>query len=486
MTPHAREVVLGVDVGTSAVGVVAVDVAGTVVTRADHPVALRTPQPGWTEQDPGDWLAAAEAGLAEAAAVVGAMRVAAIAVTGQMHGMVAVDASGAPLRPAILWNDGRTGDEVAELDARIGRARLVARTGNPAIAGFQLPKVLWLRRHEPQHFARTARILFPKDYLTLHLAGEEVAEPTDASGSGAFALAGGDWDAEILAALDLDAALWPRLVASDAVVGRLRPALAERVGLRAGTPIVAGAGDNAAAATALGLAAARPDRGVVSLGTSGVIQVPLAAPTPDAEGRVHLFAHADGGYLLMGVTLAAAGSLRWFRDTLAPGAAFEALVEEAAAAPSGSRGVVFRPHLAGERTPFMRTDLRGAFHGLSLATTRGDLVRSVLEGVACSLRDARDVIWPLAQPRQLLATGGGASSPLWLQILADVLDVPVGRPTDDAGEPIEIGAAEGAAAIGWRALGRDLPAAPDAAAWHEPRPAEAADVVARYRETPVR
>ena len=463
-----RDVVLGVDLGTSGVGVVAQDAEGRVVARADHPLDLQTPRPGWTQQDPDTWRTAAEGALAEVAGAVDGDRVAAIALAGQMHGMVARDAGGRALHPALLWNDQRTAEEVDEITRRIGRERLVERTGNPAITGFQLPKVLWLRRHHPQALAAAAHVMLPKDDLGLHLTGEAIAEPCDASGTGAYHLADGVWDSEVLSALDLDPGLWPRLVASDAIVGGLRSAVAGRTGLPADTPVIAGAGDNAAAATGLALGRAHPEVGSVSLGTSGVLQVPLDAPTPDPAGRVHLFAHADGGYLLLGVTLAAAGSLRWYRDTFAPSRGFDALVAEAANAPVGSNGVTFKPYLAGERTPHLRADLRGSFHGLSLATTHADVVRAVLEGVACSLRDALDVMTPLTRPERLLATGGGAASDAWLTILADTLGLPLGRPVDEGGAALEVGAAEGAAWLGWRALGGEPAPVPRVDTWIEP------------------
>ncbi len=463
-----RDLVLGVDLGTSGVGVVAQDATGRVVARADHPLDLETPRPGWTQQDPDAWRTAAEGALAEVAGAVGGDRVAAIALAGQMHGMVARDAGGRALHPALLWNDQRTAEEVDEITRLVGRERLVARTGNPAITGFQLPKVLWLRRHEPRAFAAAAHIMLPKDDLGLHLTGEAVAEPCDASGSGAYHLADGVWDTEILGALDLDPGLWPRLVASDAVVGGLRSEVAGRTGIPVDTSVIAGAGDNAAAATGLALGRAHPEVGSVSLGTSGVLQVPLDAPTPDPAGRVHLFAHADGAYLLLGVTLAAAGSLRWYRDTFTPGRSYADLVSEAAGAPVGSNGVTFKPYLAGERTPHLRADLRGSFHGLSLATTHADVVRAVLEGVACSLRDALDVMTPLTRPERLLATGGGATSDAWLTILADTLGLPLGRPVDEDGAALDVGAAEGAAWLGWRALGGAPAPAPRVDAWFEP------------------
>jgi len=474
------DLALGVDVGTSGVGVVALDAEGRAVARSDHPLALLTPRPGWTEQEPEGWVAATEAGLREVAAAVGADRVAAIGLSGQMHGMVALDGADRVLRPALLWNDQRTGDAVAEIEAAVGRARLIERTGNPAITGFQLPKVVWLRRHEPGVFARTAHVLLPKDHVGFRLTGEAVAEPSDASGTGAYHLARGAWDDEVLAALDLDPGLWPRLVRSDEVVGGLLASVAQRVGLSTGTPVVAGAGDNAGAATGLALGRAHPEVGSVSLGTSGVLFAAVAAPTPDPAGRVHLFAHADGGFHLLGVTLAAGGSLRWYRDVFAPGRTFAELMAAAAAAPPGAHGVTFKPYLAGERTPHLRPDLRGSFHGLSLATTEGDVVRSVLEGVAFSLRDALEVMAPLARPDRWLATGGGAASDLWRGIVADARAAPVGRPADAAGAPIEVGAAEGAAWLAWRAVGHAPERAPSVAAWTEPDPDHAEATAAAY------
>src|SRR5690606_23991547 len=448
------------------------DREGRVVAAADNAVPLHTPRPGWTEQDPSDWVAAAEAGLREVAARVGADRVAGIGLSGQMHGMVATDAAGRVVRPALLWNDQRTAAEAAEIEAAVGRERLVARTGNPAVTGFQLPKVLWLRRHEPDAFARTTRIALPKDHVATCLTGEHAAEPSDASGTGAYDLAARTWDEEVLAAVDLDPGLWPPLVRSDAVVGGLLPSVASRVGLPAGLPVVAGAGDNAAAATALALGADHPEVGSVSLGTSGVLFAALGEPTPEPRGRVHLFAHADGGFHLLGVTLSAAGSLRWYRDVFAPGARYDDIVAEAAASRPGADGVTFKPYLAGQRSPHLGPDRRASFHGLSLATTGADVVRSVLEGVAYSLREAYEAMAPLAAPTRWLATGGGARSDLWLRLLATVLGAPIGRPAGPDGREAEAGAAEGAAWLAWRGLGHAPPREPRAATWCEPDPAQ--------------
>ena len=484
LAARGADLVLGVDVGTSGVAVIAMDHGGEVIARADNPVTLLTPRPGWTEQDPGEWAAATRAGLREVTAAVGGERVAGIGLSGQMHGMVPLDARDKVVRPALLWNDQRTGAAVDEITAAVGRERLIERTGNPAVTGFQLPKVVWLRRAEPAAFARLARVMLPKDYVGLTLTGEAVTEPSDASGTGAYHLAQRGWDEEVIGAVGLEPSLWPRLVASDEVVGSLLASVAGETGLREGTPVVAGAGDNAAAATGLALGRQHLEVGSVSLGTSGVLFAALEAPRPDPLGRVHLFAHADGGFNLLGVTLAAGGSLRWFRDVFAAGSSYDELLALAAASRPGAGGVTFKPYLAGERTPHLRPDLRGSFHGLSLATSRADMVRAVLEGVAFSLREAHDVMAPLARPSRWLATGGGARSDLWLQMVADALGTPVGRPADGSGHEVEAGAAEGAAWLAWRGLGHAPQRAPRAAMWLEPDPITAdgtAEALARYR-----
>ena len=310
---------LGVDLGTSGVRVLAVDETGRVVAEGTRSYPLLTPRPGWTEQNPEDWSDETVTALRELTAKLDGHELVALGLSGQMHGMVPLDAHGEVIRPAILWNDQRTGSGVAELEAAVPRETLVARTGNPAITGFQLPKLLWLRQQEPENFARTRHVLLPKDYLGFRLTGVMAAEPTDASGTNCFEITQKVWDAEVLGALGLSAELFPQLVSSPDVVGKLTGDLAKETGLPEGLPVVAGAGDNAAAAIGLGLSSLTPGVGSVSLGTSGVVFAPLDAPTPDPEGRVHLFCHADGGYNLLGVTLAAAGSLQWYRDTLRRG-----------------------------------------------------------------------------------------------------------------------------------------------------------------------
>jgi xylulokinase len=423
----ADAVALGLDLGTSGVRVVAVSAQGELVAEATRDYPLLTPRPGWTEQRPEEWRQAAFDALREVVDGLGGRELLAIGLSGQMHGLVALDAEGMSVRPAILWNDQRTGEAVQEIEARVPRETLIARTGNPAITGFQLAKLVWLRREEPEAFARVKHVLLPKDYLTYVLTGEKVAEPTDASGTNAFHLATKRWDEGILKALGVPLELYPRIIASHEVAGTLTREAAQATGLPAGLPVVAGAGDNAAAAVGLGLSSARPGMGSVSLGTSGVVFAPLSEATPEPEGRAHLFCHADGGYHLLGVTLSAAGSLAWYRRTFVPDKRFDELMALAAQSPAGAHGVTFKPYLAGERTPHLKPDLRGSWTGLSLATTQADMVRSVLEGVACSLRDALDVMAPLATLTEGLATGGGARSELWLQIVSDTLELPLAQ-----------------------------------------------------------
>lgn len=470
-----QEVTLGLDVGTSGLKGVALAADGTTVAEADAGYELLTPRPGWTEQRPEDWWAAATEVLRTLTSRLGADVVRGVGLSGQMHGMVALDEGDRPVRPAILWNDQRTGGAVSEIEARVPKRDLIARGGNPAVTGFQLAKLVWLRAQEPEAFAQTRSVLFPKDWIGLRLTGERVAEPSDASGSNAFHLAERRWDERVLAALDLDPGLFPRVVASDAHVGDVTTGAAQATGLRAGTPVTAGAGDNAAAATALGLSSRSPELGSLSLGTSGVIFAPVRSADPEPEGRVHLLCHADGGWHLLGVTLAAAGSLAWLQRTLAPHRDVEALLAAAGERPIGATGVTFTPYLAGERSPFLDPDLRGAFHGLSLAAELGDLVRAVLEGVAFSLRDTYQVMRPHSSLQRLLATGGGARSELWRQIVCDVLELPLGLPAHVPG------AAHGAAVLAWRGLGQEVPA-PTVAAWTEPSGGAAYDeAYGRYR-----
>src|SRR5215204_30503 len=420
---------IGLDIGTSGVKALAVNEEdGTILGRSEIGYPLSTPHPDWAEQDPADWWRATE----QALAALAVDNIAGIGLSGQMHGLVALDAAGEVIRPAILWNDGRTAAECAEIEERVGFERLVELTGNRALTGFTAPKLLWLREHEPDNYARIARIMLPKDYVRLRLCGEHAIDVADASGTLLLDVAQRRWSEEVLGALELEPAWLPRLLESPEVSG-------ETVD---GVPVAAGAGDQAAGA--LGVGVDRPGPLSIALGTSGVVFAALPAFAADERARVHAFCHAvPGGWHAMGVMLSAAGSLQWLRDVAAPGMGFDALVGEAAAWEPGVEGLTFLPYLAGERTPHADPDARGSFTGLSLRHDRGALTRAVLEGVAYGLRDSLDLLRELGvAPERGRASGGGARSELWLKIVASVLELPLERPE------VEEGAAYGAALLG--------------------------------------
>jgi xylulokinase len=439
----SEPVSIGIDLGTSGVKIIAVNAQGSSVAESSATYPLLTPHPGWTEQHPSDWLEGVKTALkALSAQLEDKYNPIAIGVAGQMHGAVFLDSGLKVIRPAPLWNDQRTSAACLEIEAAIPRLELIKRTGNPAVTGFQLPKLLWLRTNEPEHYDQVRHMLLPKDYLNFALTGQIAADPSDASGVGALNLAKLEWDTDILSALELDPSLFPNIQASHSVVGQLTSAWAAATGLPAGIPVVAGAGDNAGAQIGLGVSSKKPGLGSVSLGTSGVIVVPLEQPISEPNGRVHLFCHADGGYFFLGCTLSAAGSLQWFRDTLAKNVPFDELMQEAATIPSGSDGVTYMPYLAGERSPHLNPDLRGAWLGLSLAHTRGHMTRAILEGVAFSLRETLEVMNPIAKANKLLSVGGGTRSNLWLSIIGNALGVPLEKPA------LEEGPARGAAILG--------------------------------------
>jgi xylulokinase len=442
-----KTVALGLDLGTSGVRVLAVDTNGKVIAEVNRHYPLLTPQPGWTEQNPQDWAKQSLLALEDMSKKIKGHQVVALGLSGQMHGMTPLGAKGEVVRPAILWNDQRTGDAVKTMEKAIPREEFIGRTGNPAITGFHLPKLVWLHKAEPNNFKRTKHSLLPKDYIGYVLTGQMASEPTDNSGTNCFHLATKTWDEDILKALKISSSLFPAVIASHEITGQLKRDVAKHTGLPEGLPVIVGAGDNAAAATGLGLSSRKPTLGSVSLGTSGVIFAPLSKPTPDPRGRVHLFCHADGGYNLLGVTLSAAGSLQWYHDTFAKEIPFDQLVKLAAKSKPGSNGVTFKPYLAGERTPHLNPNLRGSFTGLSLANNQEDVVRAVLEGVAFSLRDTLDVISSLTKLTSCLSTGGGSQSEFWLQMISDVLKMPLCTPTYNQG------AAYGAALLAMKGVG---------------------------------
>jgi xylulokinase len=423
------EALVGIDVGTSGVKGVAIDQTGEVLALSEEQYPLSTPRAGWAEQDPEDWWRATGAVLERLRDATG--RPAAIGLSGQMHGLVALDDRDRVIRPAILWNDQRSARECEEIERTVGFERLIELTGNRALAGFTAPKLLWLRRNEPGSYERIARIALPKDYVRLRLCGAHVTDVSDASGTLLLDVGSRRWSEEMLSALELEPAWLPAALESPEVSGVTG----------SGVPVAAGGGDQAAGAVGVGVD--RPGPLSVVLGSSGVVFAALAQFAADARARAHAFCHAvPGAWHAMGVMLSAAAALRWFRD-VAAGAGYDELLQGAAGWPAGVEGLLFLPYLAGERTPHADPDARGAFVGLELRHDTGALARAVLEGVAFGLRDSLDLLSGLGADISVArVSGGGARSELWLQIVASALELPLERVAVDEG------AAFGAAILG--------------------------------------
>lgn len=407
-----------------------VDRKGEIAAAATAPLTLETPAPGWTEQDPEAWWDASCAAIRDVLARQPRATVDAIGISGQMHSSVFLDSRGAVIRPALLWSDGRTTAECREIVTRAGgEDRLRAWVSNPALEGFTLPKVLWLRNHEHEAFARLAKVLLAKDFVRLRLTGAMATEPSDASGTLMFDPAKLRWSREMLDAVGLSPSLLPDVGGSAEVLGRVTAAAAKRSGLAPGTPVVGGGADNACGAAGVG--AITPGEAVSSWGTSGTVLAPTAEPRVDPRLRAHTFCHVvPGVWYVMGVVLSAGGAFAWYRDQcareLAEAERDGVLVDEAAAIPPGADGVTFLPYLQGERTPHRDASLRAAFLGLSLAHSRAHMTRAVLEGVCFALRDSLEILRELGlAPAQLLLTGGGAKSAFIRQLQADVFGVPV-------------------------------------------------------------
>ena len=436
-------VAVGVDVGTTGARAVAVDERGDVVAARSAPYPLLTPHPRWTEQDPAEWSRAV---LEVLVAIAQASdEIVGIGLTGQMHGSVFLDRDGEVIRPAILWNDQRTGAQCEEITERVGAQTLVEITGNPALTGFQAPKILWLRDEEPANFERVAHVLLPKDYVRYRLSHDLATDASDAAGTLLMDLGSRTWSREVLSALEVPVEWLPPVFESPEPTGAVAADVAAGLGLPAAVPIAAGGGDNAAAAIGTAVTAA----GVMSssIGTSGVLFAHAEEPAIDPSGRIHAFAHAvPKKYCLLAVTLSAGGSLRWWRDVT--GLGYDELVAEAETVPAGSEGLVFLPYLTGERTPHLDPSATGAFVGLTARHSRAHLTRALMEGVLFSLRDGLEIMRGLGvHPAEIRAIGGGASSPLWLQLQADVFGATVSRLA------VEEGAAYGAALLGHVAAG---------------------------------
>ncbi len=429
---------LGIDIGTGGSRAVLIDQSGTVISSATvvH-TDFASPQIGWAEQSPHDWWRACVSAIRTVLEKAKADEIVAISFSGQMHGSVLLDSSDRVLRPALLWCDQRTEKQCAEITAKIGRERLIELTCNPAVTGFTLPKLLWTREREPQIWDQVRTVLLPKDYIRLKLSGDKASDVADSSGTLLFDVQKRRWSGEMLDTFGIERSLMPRVYESIDVTGTVSQAAAAETGLKAGTLIVAGAGDSAAGA--IGMGVTRPGTVSATIGTSGVVFGVTEQPRLDLKGRIHTLCHAiPGRWHNTGVTLAAGLSLKWFRDNFGAGLSFDKLGNEAAIAPPGSDGAIWLPYLMGERTPHLDANARGAFVGLTASHTRAHLTRAVMEGVAFSLRDSFEIFKETGgEISSIRLGGGGAKSGLWRQIQADVF-----------GQPVEILEADEGAAYG--------------------------------------
>ncbi len=436
---------LGIDVGTGGTRALIVDKKGKIVASATaNHEAFASLRIGWAEQNPEDWWRACGIAIRGALAdgnLTGA-DISCLGFSGQMHGAVMLDEADAPIRPALIWCDVRTEKQCEELTTKIGAERLIQLTCNPALPNFTLTKLLWVRENEPENWIRVRSVMLPKDYVRLRLTGEKATDVADASGTLMLDVAKRRWSSEVLKAAEISESLLPKLYESQDVCGKISHAGAAATGLKEGTSVVAGAGDQAAGATGMGIVA--PGAASATIGTSGVVFAATDRPALDPKGRLHTFCHAiPGRWHVMGVTQAAGLSLRWFRDQFGAGAddghdPYERLSDEAAKVPAGSEGLLWAPYLMGERTPHLDPNARAALVGLTASHTRAHVIRAILEGVAFSLKDTFAIFEEMGVPvNNIRLGGGGARSPLWRQIQADVY-----------GHAVEIVEAEEGAAYG--------------------------------------
>ena len=432
-----RTYLLGIDVGTTGTKALLIDAAGRVQASATTEHPLRTPRPLWAEQNPEDWWRSTITSIKAVLRLSGVnkLAVAGIGLTGQMHGLVLLDRRGAVIRPCILWNDQRSAAQCTAITKNVGARRVLRLTGNPVLPGFTAPKLVWVREREPQAYGRVARVLLPKDYIRHRLTGEFFSEVSDASGTSLFDVGQRRWSDEMLWALRVPRAWLPEVTESPVASARVSSQAAKLTGLTAGTPVVGGGGDQAAQAVGTGVIA----EGTVSvtLGTSGVVFAASNKYRVEPQGRLHAFCHAvPGQWHLMGVMLSAGGSLRWYRDALCAEESTEAkrtrrdvydlMLHSASRVPAGGEGLIFLPYLAGERTPHPDPNARGVFFGLTLRHGKPHMTRAVIEGVTYGLRDSLELLRKLGLPlKQVRASGGGAQSGFWRQILADVFGAPI-------------------------------------------------------------
>jgi xylulokinase len=418
--------VLGIDISTTGAKALLINEHGEVVHSESTPLSLSTPFPLWSEQDPHAWWSGIVQSIRKALAHsnIKGNQIAAIGLTGQMHGLVLLDSAGQVLRPAILWNDQRTGRQCQEIRDRIGKKRLIHITGNDALTGFTAPKILWVQENEPDIYAKSSKVLLPKDYVRYRLTGQYAMDKADGSGTILFDLAKRDWSEDILESLGIPRHWMPQTFEGPVITGTVSKDAAVETGLIPGIPVVAGGGDQAAQAVGVGVV--EPGIIALTLGTSGVVFASTPEPFIESEGRLHAFCHAlPDHWHLMGVMLSAAGSLTWHRDTVASAMSFDELVHEANEIRAGSDGLFFLPYLTGERTPHPDPYARAGWIGLTLRHSRAHMTRAVLEGVAYGLKDSFELMRAagLGGIRQVRISGGGAKSNLWRQILASVLGV---------------------------------------------------------------
>ncbi|MDA1279856.1 MAG: xylulokinase [Chloroflexi bacterium] len=431
----AQPTFIGIDVGTSSIKVVAVDKSGHVLATAASPMSVSIPRPGWSEQNPEDWWQGTCAAIRSVLAEIDEPDVRCIGLSGQMHSLVALDDAFAVVRPSILWNDVRTSGEAAFIREEVGNEGLRRLTGNPSLEGFTASKLLWMRKNEPGLYERVAHVMLAKDYVRLRLTGEVGSDPSDASATLLFDVARGDWSGEMCSMLNIDRALLPGIIESSEIAGVVTAAAQRETGLAVGTPVVGGGADNACAA--VGAGAVYAGGALVSVGTSGTVVMPTESMLTDPQMRIHSMRHAlPDTWHLMGVVLSAGAALDWWRRC-SGGSNFEELVVEAGSVEPGSSGVTFLPYLTGERTPHADANARGVFSGVHSGTERAHLTRAVMEGVSFALKDSFELMTGLGlEPGEAVAVGGGASSVGWLQMLSDVLNVPLRTVSPREGAPL--------------------------------------------------
>lgn len=422
---------LGIDVGTSSAKAVLISSAGKLLASASSAYSCMLPRPGWSEANPEDWWQGCKSAIQDLFRQRPEARagLAAIGLTGQMHGLVCLDAERKVLRRAILWNDQRCGEECRILNSKLGERRYNELAGSPALPGFTAPKMVWMQRHEPKLWERVVTVLLPKDYVRYRLTGELATDVADASGIGLLDVGRRRWSAELCRACGVDPSILPRLLESPEVSGCVTPECAAELGLSKSVPVIAGAGDQASSAVGCGVV--EPGTVACSLGTSGVLFAPALRYAPEPNGRLHTFCAATPDtWHWMGVQLSSAGSLDWWVKSVLRGAgegdAFTLLLDEAQAVAPGCEGLTFLPYLSGERTPHADPDARGAFVGFSLVHTRAHATRAVIEGVSFGLNQILDLLRVLGlRPARMVTTGGGARSTFWLQLLANLMQMEV-------------------------------------------------------------